>query len=154
MEEITRDGEGISPASNATAASSPGDTKNALGSAEATKPTTSSAQSGKPASPKHWKSATFVTVLGGIALAAVIYMVPDPARTFVALAASAAVLVVGGLVTLIVLIPAAGSNPEVKTEFLSARAAYFCVIAGLILFGVVAIGAVLARVILTVGGHF
>jgi len=61
-------------------------------------------------------------------------------------------LIVGGLVTLIVLIPAAGgSNSDIKTEFFSARAAYLCVITGLVLFGIVAIGAVFARVVLTVG---
>jgi hypothetical protein len=101
----------------------------------------------------HWIFPTFVGVLLGVALALVICSMPAAARTFVGLSAVAGVLIVGGLVTLIVLIPAAGSNPDVKTEFFSARAAYFCVIAGLGLFGIVAIGAIFARVMLTVGGH-
>ena len=91
--------------------------------------------------------------MSGIALTTVISRVPAPTRTFVAIFAAAGVLVVGGLVTLIVLIPAAGSNPDVKTEFYSARAAYLCVITGLLLFGVVAIGAVFARVMLNIGVH-
>jgi|ERR1700722_6535853 hypothetical protein len=102
---------------------------------------------------KHWMWPTGLTVLSGIALTIVISRVPAPTRTFVAIFAAAGVLVVGGLVTLIVLIPAAGSNPDVKTEFYSARAAYLCVITGLVLFGVVAIGAVFARVMLNVGVH-
>jgi hypothetical protein len=81
----------------------------------------------------------------------VINGMPTPARTFVALCVAAGALVVGGLVTLIVIIPAAGSRSDVKTEFYSARAAYLCVIAGLALFGIVAIGAVFARVMLNVG---
>jgi hypothetical protein len=102
---------------------------------------------------KHWMWSTGLTVLSGIALTTVISRVPAPTRTFVAIFAAAGVLVVGGLVTLIVLIPAAGSNPDVKTEFYSARAAYLCVITGLLLFGVVAIGAVFARVMLNIGVH-
>jgi hypothetical protein len=81
------------------------------------------------------------------------YYTPAPARTFVGFSVIAAALVVGGLITLIVLIPAAGSNPDVKTEFFSARAAYLCVVAGLLLFGVVVVGAVVARVMLTAGGR-
>ena len=102
----------------------------------------------------HWIAPTVVAVTGGIILTAVVSRVPGPVRTFVALSAVAGVLVVGGLVTLIVLIPAAGSNPDVKTEFHSSRAAYLCIITGLILFGIVTIGAVIARVMLTVGGHY
>jgi len=43
-------------------------------------------------------------------------------------------------------------NPNVKTEFYSVRAAYWCVIGGLVLFGVVSTGAVIARVLLAVRG--
>jgi hypothetical protein len=83
----------------------------------------------------------------------IVYRMPPAVRTFVALGAAAGALVVGGFITLIVLIPTAGSNPDVKTEFYSARAAYVCVVAGLVLLGIVTIGAVFARVVLTVEGH-
>jgi hypothetical protein len=147
MEEIPKHPDGASTASEPAAT---GSAKNTT----ATQPTAASPAINVPAiRRKHWIRPTIVTVLAGIVLAIVIWRMPAPARTFVALSAAAGVLVVGGLVTLIVLIPAAGSNPELKTEFYSARAAYFCVIAGLILFGVVAIGAVFARVMWTVGGH-
>jgi hypothetical protein len=107
----------------------------------------------KAVRPKGWIWPTVVSVLVGIALTLLIYPMPAPARTFVALAAVAGVLIVGGLVTLIVLIPAAGSNPEVKTEFYSARAAYLCVITGLVVLGIIAIGAVFARVMLMFTGN-
>ena len=99
---------------------------------------------------RHWFLPTLLSVFAAVVLFAAIYRMPAPVRTFVALSAVAGILVVGGLTTLIVLIPAAGSNPEVKTEFYSARAAYLCVIAGLLLFAVVTIGAVFARVMLSV----
>jgi hypothetical protein len=87
-----------------------------------------------------------IGVVASIALAHLISAMPAPARTFVALGVCAGALIVGGLVFLIILIPAAGSNPDVKTEFYSARAAYNCVIAGLIAFLIVAIGAIVASV--------
>jgi hypothetical protein len=122
----------------------------AVTSAASEKTPDSSEKDKNTASRKHWIWPTVVTVLSGVALTIVICKLPAPARTFVALSAAAGVLVVGGLVTLIVLIPAAGSDLDVRTEFYSARAAYLCVIAGLVLFGVVAIGAVFARVMLTI----
>jgi hypothetical protein len=142
MEEIPKHPDGASePAATGSARNT-----------TATQPAATSSAKDAPAAPrKHWILPTFVTVLAGIALTIVICKLPAPARTFVALSAAAGVLVVGGLVTLIVLIPAAGSDLDVKTEFYSARAAYLCVIAGLVLFGVVAIGAVFARVMLTIG---
>jgi len=82
-----------------------------------------------------------------------IYAVPPAARTFASLSALAFALIVGGFIVLMVLVPAAGSNPEVKTEFHTARAAYLCVVAGLIILSIVAIGAVFARIVLTIGGH-
>lgn len=133
MEDIPKQPEGSSPPSELTAKSSADDKQ--------------------AAQRTHWILPTVVTVAAGIALTEVISRIPAPVRTFVALAAVAGVLVVGGLVTLIVLIPAAGSNPDVKTEFYSSRAAYLCIITGLMLFAIVAIGAVIARVMLTVGGH-
>ena len=147
MEETPRQPEGASTPSEPAVKGSAKDTS-------AIQPTATGSTKTPPAARrKNWIWPTVVTVVAGIALTIVICRLPAPARTFVTIAAAAGVLVVGGLVTLIVLIPAAGSNPEVKTEFYSARAAYLCVIAGLILFGVVAIGAVFARVMLIVGGH-
>lgn len=100
---------------------------------------TGSAAGEKGAKPS-WALPAVAGVLAGSALTVFICSTPVPARTFVALAAAAGALVVGGLVTLIVIIPAVGSNPDVKTEFYSARAAYLCVVAGLMLLGAVAVG--------------
>lgn len=101
---------------------------------------------------RHMALPTVLAVLFVIALAMANRM-PDTVRTFVALSIIAGALVLGGFVTLILLIPATRPNPDVKTEFLSARAAYLCVIAGLILFGIITVGAVFARVMLNVGRH-
>ncbi len=79
-----------------------------------------------------------------------IRVLAEPAHTFAILTASAGFLVVGGLVFLVFVIPAAASSPyagAVKTEFHSARAAYLCVAAGLLLFIVTAIGAAAAQVV-------
>ena len=73
-----------------------------------------------------------------------IRVLAEPAHTFAILTACAGFLVVGGLVFLVFVIPAAASCQyagAVKTEFHSARAAYLCVAAGLLLFIVTAIGA-------------
>jgi|SRR5579872_5713107 len=78
-------------------------------------------------------------------------LTPATFRPFVALGASAAFLVIMGLTTLISIIPATALNPDVKTEFFSARAAYICVLAGLILLGIVGIGAAFAQVVLVLG---
>ncbi len=87
------------------------------------------------------------------ALVRVVYALPPPARAYVALSIVAGALVACGFVLLIGVIPAFGSlNPDLRTEFLSSRAAYLCVVAGLVLFGVITIGAVFARVVLTLGG--
>jgi magnesium-transporting ATPase (P-type) len=69
----------------------------------------------------------------------------EPAHTFGVLAACAGFLVLGGLVFLVFVIPAAASSTHaryVKTEFHSAKAAYLCVAAGLTLFIVIAVGVV------------
>lgn len=79
------------------------------------------------------------------------YEMPAAIRTFAMLSVAAGGLVVAGLVILIVVIPAVRFESDVKTEFYSARAAYLCVIAGLILFAIITIGAVVARVSLTLG---
>ena len=98
-----------------------------------------------------------ITIAAAVALSLeltkVIYPIPGPTRTFVALSAEAGALVIGGLVFLIVLIPVAASKSDVRTELYSVRAAYLCVVAGLILLGIVAVGAVVAQVMLTVGRH-
>lgn len=99
-----------------------------------------------------WTTGVIAAVLS-IILTALIYPIPAPARTFVALGVSAGALVVGGLVFLVFLIPAAGSTAQVRTEFHSVRAAYNCVLAGLIGFILIAIGAIAARIILTARGH-
>lgn len=88
-----------------------------------------------------------------IVLSYLIYPLCDPNRSYVALSAAAGSLVVGGLVVLIVLIPAAASKSDVRTELYSVRAAYLCVVAGLILLVIVAIGVVFAQVMQTVGRH-
>ena len=69
---------------------------------------TSSAKGGQSARRKRWIWPMIITVLVGIVLTTAIYPMPASARTFVALSAVAGALIVGGLVTLIVLIPAAG----------------------------------------------
>jgi len=80
-----------------------------------------------------------------------VYALPAAPRTYVALSIVAGALTGCGVVLLIVVIPAFGSS-DLKTEFYSARAAYLCVVAGLVLFGVITVGAVFARVVLTLGG--
>jgi len=162
MEEIPKHPDGGSTASEPAAAGS-------IESRTATQPTATSSAKDAAAPPltgtgstkdspaaRHtrWILPAFAGLLGGFSLAALICSIPAPAQTFVSLSTVSGVLIVGGLVTLIVLIPAAGgSNSDIKTEFFSARAAYLCVITGLVLLGIVAIGAVFARVMLTVGGR-
>lgn len=98
-----------------------------------------------------------VTTAGFVLLASIvgfcIYPLGYPTRAYVALAATATGLVLAGLLFLIVWIPAASKyfKPDLRTELYSVRAAYVCVIAGLIMFGIVAIGVVLAQVMRTVG---
>ena len=87
-------------------------------------------------------------VIGIYGLGLCIHRMPLPFRTFETMSLSAGALVVGGLLTLIGIIPAVRLNSDVKTEFYSARAAYLCVVAGLVLFGIITIGAVLAQVVL------
>jgi hypothetical protein len=114
---------------------------------------TSDLNSGKQSARKPW----LWWLVAGLGTALMLYLlhlicqIPPATRTFVALAATAGALVVGGLATLIFIIPAADSFREVKTEFYSVRAAYLCVIAGLVLFVIVTLGAVIARVMLTTG---
>jgi hypothetical protein len=151
MEEITKHPDG---GSNGLEPATTGSAKETM----ATQPSAASPpEDASAARHQHWRLPAFagalVGVLAGIALAVGICPIPAPAQTFVSLSAVGGVLIVGGLITLIVLIPAAGSNSDIKTEFLSARAAYFCVIAGLVLLGVVAVGAVSVRVMLTLGGR-
>ena len=113
-----------------------------------------SARSSRPSGEERWVPpiiAALLIVVSGIVLTFLIYPFPPPGRTFVALLAVAGALVVGGLSTLMYLIPSAASNREVKTEFYSARAAYLCVLAGLLLSVIVAIGAVFAAVVLLIG---
>lgn len=81
----------------------------------------------------------------------IVYGLPASVRTFVALSVAAGALVVGGLLTLIVVIPVVDLKSDVKTEFYSARAAYLCVIAGLALFAVITIGAIFVQVALALG---
>lgn len=60
------------------------------------------------------------------------------------------VLVVLGVTNLLILIPFFGSvceNNNVKTEFFSTRAAYWCVVTGLILFVISAVGLEIVRVV-------
>ncbi len=105
------------------------------------------------------RNIVFATTIGLASLLAgilweLISRMSDPARVFAALLAVAGYLVVSGLVFLVVVIPAAGSNPEVKTEFYSARAAYFCVISGLVLVGIVTIGILIALIMTGTGGRY
>ena len=74
------------------------------------------------------------------------YAATSNAQVFVGLVAVAGMLVVGGLVTLVIFIPAARLNQDVKTEFYSARAAYGCVVGGLLLLILAATGAVSLRI--------
>jgi hypothetical protein len=151
MEEIPKHPDGSSKGSEPAATGSAKDTMATQPSAASPPEDSSAARQNRWALPAF--AGALAGVLAGIALAVSICPIPAPAQTFVSLAAVAGVLIVGGLIALIVLIPAAGSNSDIKTEFLSARAAYFCVIAGLVLLGVVAVGAVSVRVMLTVGGR-
>jgi len=70
---------------------------------------------------------------------------------YLALSAGAAIFVLAGLFFLIILIPAASRflKSELRTELYSVRASSLCVIAGLIMLGIVAIGLVLAQVVQT-----
>jgi hypothetical protein len=90
-------------------------------------------------------------ILWGVYLAKLIYRLPDPTRMYLGLSEGAAALVLAGLVFLIVLIPAAATflKSELRTELYSVRASFLCVVAGLILFGIVAIGLVFAQVMQT-----
>ena len=92
-------------------------------------------------------------VLVGLAITLVklIYPLPYPTRMYLALSAGAAILVLAGLFFLIILIPAASRflKSELRTELYSVRASSLCVIAGLIMLGIVAIGLVLAQVVQT-----
>lgn len=103
---------------------------------------------------KVYRRTVFSFTLGAAILAFwvvhhLIYSLAEPAQTFAILTTCAGFLVVGGLVFLVFVIPAAASSPyagAVKTEFHSARAAYLCVAAGLILFMITAIGAAITQV--------
>jgi hypothetical protein len=64
-------------------------------------------------------------------------------RVFAGLLAISLYLVAGGLASIMFVIPAAGPDYEVKTEFYSVRAAYMCVIAGLVLAVIVSVGMIL-----------
>lgn len=86
----------------------------------------------------------FAALLAGVVAWNAIWRVPAEVRLFAGLMTVSGYLIVGGLVTLLFIIPAAGSDPEVKTEFYSSRAAYWCVISGVILMGIVVTGVVLA----------
>jgi hypothetical protein len=95
----------------------------------------------------------FVAAAGAVIIAGVltrvVYALPAAPRTYVALAIVAGALVAGGFVLLINVIPNQTPKADIKTEFYSARAAFIAVLAGLGLFAIVAIGAVVARVLLT-----
>lgn len=81
--------------------------------------------------------------LSGIAAWQLIWRLSPDIRVFAGLFTVSVGLVVIGLVTLIFIIPAAGPDYDLKTEFYSVRAAYFCVLAGLASLVIVAFGTVL-----------
>jgi hypothetical protein len=112
-------------------------------------PDTNPSDTGKKEQKKDGSTAVITVfsliIAAGLGIAS---QIADPARTFVVLSVVAGALVVGGFLALVVIIPGVRRNPEIKTEFLSARAAYFCVLVGLVLFAIIAIGAVLTRVML------
>lgn len=64
-------------------------------------------------------------------------------------------LIFAGLFFLIILIPAASKflKSELRTELFSVRASSLCVIAGLVIFGIVAIGLVSDELIQTLRRH-
>ena len=90
-----------------------------------------------------------------IILARFIYRLPYPTRAYLALAVGAGTLILAGLAFLIILIPAGSKylKSDVRTEHYSVRAAYLCVITGLILFGIIAIGLVFSQVAQAVWRH-
>jgi hypothetical protein len=69
---------------------------------------------------------------------------PAQIQVFAGLITVSMYLVAGGLVALVFIIPVSGPNTEIKTEFYSARGAYFCIIAGLVLALVVSMGLMIA----------
>lgn len=80
-----------------------------------------------------------------------IYPLPYPTRMYLALSTGAATLVLVGLFFLIILIPLASRSfkSELRTELYSVRASSLCVISGLIMFALIAIGLILAQVMQT-----
>jgi hypothetical protein len=79
----------------------------------------------------------------GIAAWTLVWRIPSDNRLFASLLTISLCFVAGGLVSLVLVIPAAGSDCEVKTEFYSAKAAYYCVVTGLAMAIVVTIGMIL-----------
>ena len=69
---------------------------------------------------------------------------PSEIKVFAGLITVSIYLIAGGFVILIFIIPVSGPCSEIKTEFYSARAAYFCTIAGLVLAIVVSMGLIVA----------
>lgn len=107
---------------------------------------------------QRWLDVIPIAILGALAavlvtlaiiLIKLIYPLPYPTRMYLALSGGAAVLVFAGLSFLIILIPAASRflRSELRTELYSVRASSLCVIAGLIMLGVVAVGLVSAQLI-------
>jgi hypothetical protein len=120
-------------------------------------PTPASTEESRSSWVKRWSDAIPIAIFGAlvvvllrlaIILVKLIYPLPYPTRMYLALSAGAAVLVLAGLFFLIILIPAASKflKSELRTELYSVRASSLCVIAGLIMFGIVAIGLVLEQV--------
>jgi hypothetical protein len=111
---------------------------------------------------QRWSDAIPIAIFGLLVVALVklaiiliklIYPLPYPTRMYLALSAGAGVLILAGLFFLIILIPAASRflKSELRTELYSVRASSLCVIAGLIIFGIVAIGLVLAQLMQNAG---
>lgn len=77
------------------------------------------------------------------------YPLSYPTQMYLSLSAGAAILILAGLFFLIILIPAASKflKSELRTELYSVLASSLCVIAGLIMLGIVAIGLVSTQLI-------
>lgn len=111
-----------------------------------------------------WPDVIPITILLALAIVLVelsnvlfkrIYPLPYPTRMYLSLSAGAAILIFAGLFFLIILIPAASKflKSELRTELFSVRASSLCVIAGLVIFGIVAIGLVSDELIQTLRRH-
>jgi hypothetical protein len=86
---------------------------------------------------------SLLLVGSGVVAWNLVWRIPPEYRLFSGLLTISLYFVAGGLVSLIFVIPAAGTDYEINTEFYSVRAAYFCVFGGLAMAVAVTVGMIL-----------